>query len=137
MFGDSSLLDKAKAITSEDREKSYGHPLVNFLKEALVRSILSGQVVTPVDIVFEKYITKIVRESNTFTPDNHLDLAGYAATLDRCDRLMRDMGYKCGIDEFIGWSHWLTAVSFMVEILGEAQDTLKARQGQEALKDDV
>jgi hypothetical protein len=129
---DVPLLEKAMEITSQDRQKDYGHPLVDFLTESLVLSILNHEIYTPLKLVRDRYVTKIVRESNRFKDDNHLDMAGYASTVDQCDRLMKDLGYV-GIEEFEGYeaTDWCDAVYGMVIMLDDAQDHLKVEYSDE------
>ncbi len=123
---DVPLLDKAHEITSGDRQDSYGHPLVNFLREALMFSILENRVVTPIDIVRGYYIKKICRESNCFKDDNHLDMAGYAAALDACDRMMRKLGYQSGVKNFERMGDWLPSIHFMASLYETVQEVLAA-----------
>src|SRR5690606_41563894 len=97
---DRTLLEEAADITSGERMTSYGHPLINFLSEALTFSILEGRVVSPLDIVRQYYVKKLCREYNGFKWDNHVDMAGDAATMDRLDRATRELGSPSGGTNF-------------------------------------
>lgn len=128
---DRTLLEVAADITSGDRMESYGHPLINFLREALTFSILEGRVVSPLDIVRQYYVKKLCREYNRFKWDNHVDMAGYAATMDSLDRAMRELGYPSGVKNFERMGGWLPAVHFMASLLEMARERYELARGGE------
>src|SRR5690606_41275248 len=97
---DRTLLEEAADITSGERMTSYGHPLINFLREALTFSILEGRVVSPLDIVRQYYVKKLCREYNRFKWDNHVDMAGHGATMASLDWGMGERGYPSRVETF-------------------------------------
>jgi hypothetical protein len=126
---DRTLLEEAADITSGDRMESYGHPLINFLREALLFSILEGRVVSPLDVVRQYYVKKLCREYNRFKWDNHVDMAGYAATMDNLNRAMMELGYPSGVKNFERMGGWVPAIHFMTSLLEMARDRYEPAKG--------
>lgn len=81
-----SILDKAKRITSGDRQKDYGHPKENFkriadLWNAYLKNRKESGEITVEDIAWMMVLLKIARDQNKPTYDNLLDSIGYVRTL--------------------------------------------------------
>ena len=87
-----SILDKAKRITSGDRQKDYGHPKENFkriadLWNAYLKNRKESGEITVEDIAWMMVLLKIARDQNKPTFDNLLDSIGYVKVL----ALLRDI----------------------------------------------
>lgn len=79
---DKSLIDHALEITSGDRRRDYGRPLINHLRIALQWSNYLGVDITPEKVVWMMIGLKQAREAHTPKFDNLLDTVGYALCLD-------------------------------------------------------
>lgn len=89
-----SILEEAQGIIYGDREKTYGHPAKNLLCIAgmwehylFSRGLLdtNGPGLQPEDVALMMALLKISRLANQ--PDHKdslVDLAGYAALVERC-----------------------------------------------------
>ena len=80
---DDTILDEAKRLVYGDRETRYGHPFQDFSRTAAMWSALFGRRFSPEDVALAMCCVKLSRESNRPNRDNRVDLAGYAAALDR------------------------------------------------------
>jgi hypothetical protein len=83
-----SILAEAARVTSQDRERDYGHPLPNHQRIAALWSAILGVQVTPEQVVLCMIGTKIARL--TVTPDHRdsvVDIAGYARAYQRIRHL--------------------------------------------------
>lgn len=96
-------LAEAANITSGERRRDYGRPLVNFLRIAIRWSNLLGIYITPPMVALMMVDMKIAREQNTHKDDNWIDILGYAATVSDMDQEMREMGFD-GYKQFSYWS---------------------------------
>lgn len=81
-----SILDKAKRITSSDRQKDYGHPKDNFrriadLWNAYLKNRKDNGDISVEDVAWMMVLLKIARDLNKPTYDNLLDTIGYTRTL--------------------------------------------------------
>jgi Domain of unknown function (DUF6378) len=80
-----AVLDEAKRITATDRNSSYGEPEDNFQRIAdfwnvwLQGTLKDDLALTKGDVAALMILVKMAREMNAPTPDNKIDLAGYAA----------------------------------------------------------
>lgn len=81
-----TLLDRARRLVWGDREASYGKPGPLFERVAQTWSAVLNHPVTAEEVVLCMACLKIIREANKPADDNRLDLAGYAAILDRVRR---------------------------------------------------
>lgn len=97
---DQNWLMKAAEITQSDRQRDYGHPLPNFLRIAIKQSVTLEKPVSPLHVVLMSIDLKTAREQNTHKDDNYIDMMGYAATVERMDVRLKEMGYDRGIDLF-------------------------------------
>lgn len=93
-------LDIARAITSSERQRDYGRPLLNFVRIALRWSNWLERFISPVDVAVMMMDTKIARQQNTPKDDNMIDVIGYAACIDDMDRELRERGCSEGIKVF-------------------------------------
>jgi len=94
-----SILDTAKRIVNKDRNKSYGHPSVDFGRVAGQLTALGFRVRDPradlddntamtrdisaKDIPIIQICVKLSRQMNHYNPDSLVDIAGYAATAEK------------------------------------------------------
>ncbi len=96
-------LDTALQLTSSDRQRDYGRPLLNFLRIAIgwtlqLSTVLKpGAIVHPVHVARLMIEMKLVRDMNTFKDDNWIDTMGYAAVVDDMDRHLKELGYEKGV----------------------------------------
>jgi nucleoside 2-deoxyribosyltransferase len=86
LLSEESVLDKAKRITTIDRQKDYGHPSENFLRIAnLWNSYLKNRKedgdISVEDVAWMMVLFKIARDQNKPTHDNLVDAIGYTRTL--------------------------------------------------------
>lgn len=85
--GKESILDKAKRLTSNDRQKDYGHPRDNFRRIADLWNmyLLNRQnpeaEISIEDVAWMMVLLKIARDLNKPTVDNLVDSIGYIRTL--------------------------------------------------------
>lgn len=86
-YGNESLLDTAKRLTSRDRQKNYGHPKDNFKRIAdlwnsyLINRKNPESPISIEDIAWMMVLLKIARDLNKPTKDNLVDTIGYTRTL--------------------------------------------------------
>jgi hypothetical protein len=96
-----NILEEALAVTSGDRNDSYGHPLPNHLAIAGFWSLILGITVTPRQVALCMIGLKLARETHKAKRDNLVDIAGYARALE----LIPDdetQGVADGMDAFLG-----------------------------------
>ena len=81
-----SILEEALKVSGENRQRDYGHPLVNHERIAAVWNVVLGPKltapITPEEVVWCMIGVKLAREVNTPKRDNALDVAGYVNCLD-------------------------------------------------------
>ena len=86
-----TILDEAKRLVYGDREQDYGHPKVDFgrtatLWRAYFQARGQGAVnVDASDVARMMMLLKISRLLHCYHRDSAVDIAGYAATLDRVE----------------------------------------------------
>lgn len=86
-YGKESILSLAQRLTSNDRQKNYGHPKDNFRRIAdlwnsyLVNRIKPSDLVSIEDVAWMMVLLKIARDLNKPTYDNLVDTIGYTRTL--------------------------------------------------------
>jgi hypothetical protein len=86
-LGKEPILDEAKRLTSNDRQKNYGHPKDNFKRTAdFWNAYLSSRKnpeaeITNEDVAWMMVLLKIGRDLNKPTRDNLVDAIGYTRTL--------------------------------------------------------
>lgn len=86
-----TILDEAARITSEDRQKAYGHPALHHAATAqaftayLVRSgkMQADQQLTAVDWEMAVVLDKVMRFANKPSRDALVDIAGYARCAEK------------------------------------------------------
>jgi hypothetical protein len=77
-----TALQEAQRLVHGDRNESYGHPLDDFSKTALIWQAIFGHEVTPEQVALCMVGVKISREVNKPARDNRVDGAGYFETLN-------------------------------------------------------
>lgn len=80
-----TILDEAKRIVYGDRNESYGDPADDFANIAKMWSVVFGQQVSITQVGLAMACLKIARHLHKPKRDNLVDLAGYAACLERCE----------------------------------------------------
>ncbi len=114
-----TFTERLKEITESERQRDYGHPLINFLRIAVRWNILFesrlGTLITPMDVALMMVDMKLARLQNTYTPDSVLDIAGYASCLSRMDDKMIELGFKNGVKEFSVMT--LDGMNKLIEVL--------------------
>jgi len=80
------ILQEALDLTTGDRNESYGHPLDDFTRTAVMWSAILGAPVTAEQVGLCMCAVKISRQCHKPKRDNLVDLAGYANTVDMCIR---------------------------------------------------
>lgn len=88
-----TYLQMAEEVTLQSRQKEYGHPLVNFLRIALLWSTYKEQVFTPYDVAMMMDLSKSAREVQMFKEDNLVDKIGYVSCLDRMITYVEEKGF--------------------------------------------
>lgn len=79
-FDGGTVLDKAKAVVTGDRQDQYGDPFTNLARVAKLWSVLLDREVTPIQVVQCMIALKQARLVNDPTAaDSWVDIAGYAA----------------------------------------------------------
>jgi hypothetical protein len=85
-----NILEEANRLTSQDRNKDYGHPLDNFQQTVdLINIALRKKLKEPLvaeDFGLIMILAKVSRETNRRTRDNKVDIAGYARTIDMIEQ---------------------------------------------------
>lgn len=77
-----TILEEAQRIVHGARRDHYGHPLDNHGRTAGFWTVYLGREITPEDVCFMNILQKISRNMNLATPDNLVDIAGYAANVE-------------------------------------------------------
>ena len=78
-----TCLEEAQRLVYGDRGETYGHPLDDFGRTALMWSALIGAPVTAELVAMCMVCLKLSRETYQPKRDNRTDAAGYAECLDR------------------------------------------------------
>jgi len=91
-----SWLDIAAEITSGDRRRDYGAPLVNFLRIAILWSAYMEEYISPINVAYMMVLMKVAREMNTSKEDNPIDILGYVACIQTMDQDLKQHGYEQG-----------------------------------------
>jgi hypothetical protein len=94
------ILERAMDITSGDRRRDYGRPLINHIRIAvkwagrIAERVRKGlPLITPSVVVELMLDLKDARQENTPKFDNLLDKIGYVACLDDMARQLVEMDY--------------------------------------------
>ncbi|MFG0316850.1 MAG: DUF6378 domain-containing protein [Planctomycetota bacterium JB042] len=77
-----SYLEEAARITSEDRNRDYGHPLDNHSRTAAMWSAFLGVEITPEDVCWMNVLQKAAREVNRPKRDNRVDVIGWIRNIE-------------------------------------------------------
>ena len=79
----SSILEDAQIRVYKQNEDVYGHPKINFERTAALWNAYLGTSLTAEEVGFCMILFKIARDMNRHKRDNLVDIAGYAAAIDR------------------------------------------------------
>lgn len=77
-----SALDIVAEITSGDRRRDYGRPLLNHARIALIWSTYLEKTIRPMDVAWMMNGLKLAREIETSKYDNLIDSMGYMVCID-------------------------------------------------------
>lgn len=102
-----NILRQAEKLVYGDREKSYGNPFDDFKRTAQMWTGIIGHPIRPQHVALCMIAVKISRECNKPKRDNWVDIAGYAATIEKMyDEIKKslsdgalDEGYRQGLFE--------------------------------------
>jgi hypothetical protein len=81
-----TVLEEAQAAVYGDRQADYGTVTENFGAIADLWSVILKQTVTPEQVGLCMVATKIARQMHRSKRDNLVDIAGYAATLEKLEK---------------------------------------------------
>lgn len=100
---DKALIEHALEITSGDRRRDYGRPLINHLRIALQWSNYLGITITPEKVVWMMIGLKQAREAHTPKYDNLLDTIGYSLCLDDMWQQLVELGRAVDREDAMGY----------------------------------
>lgn len=86
-----NVLEEAQGAIYGDRQASYGNPRPNFTRQAIIwtgllhHKLADGEHLEPDDVARCMVGTKLARDVHAPKRDNRVDMAGYAAVLDRLE----------------------------------------------------
>lgn len=86
-----TVLEDAQGAIYGDRQASYGNPRPNFTRQAIIWTgllhdkLADGEHLEPDDVARCMVGTKLARDVHSAKRDNRVDMAGYAAILDRLE----------------------------------------------------
>jgi len=78
-----TILQEAQQVVYSDRAADYGSVTSNFGSTAKMWSVILGKEVTAEQVGLCMIAVKISRQMHKFKMDNLVDIAGYAATLEK------------------------------------------------------
>lgn len=81
-----TILQEAQGAVYGDRQADYGSVKTNFSNIARQWSVTLGMNVTPEQVGLCMIQVKIARQMNKPKRDNLVDIAGYAATIEKMER---------------------------------------------------
>lgn len=134
-----SILTAIK-VTRTDREKSYSHPLLNFITIATkwtVRGILTGkigadQIYTPVEVAWMELDLKDARLMATAHKDGVTDSIGYIDCADRIAQYLLELGFvtswEQGYSYFDGWN--LQQLVGFLAVVKQAEERYYEQKGE-------
>ena len=73
------ILNEAIRLTSTDRQKNYGKPLVNHQRIATIWSVILGAEITPSQVALCMAGLKLARLAYKYDDDSFIDAAAYIA----------------------------------------------------------
>lgn len=80
-----TILTEAQRLVFGPREADYGHPILDLGRAARIWSVILDAPVSAQQVALCMIGTKISRELHRPKEDNRIDIAGYAAVLDRIE----------------------------------------------------
>jgi hypothetical protein len=80
---DENILQEADRLVNGDRNKDYGHPADDFGRCAKLWSVVLGCDVSPEQAALCMILVKVSRQINKPKRDNLVDIAGYAAVIEK------------------------------------------------------
>lgn len=80
-----TILEEAQRLVYGDRGAAYGHPREDYTRTAKLWSALLGTEVTAAQAALCMIAVKLSRECHQHKRDNLVDVAGYAAVIDRIE----------------------------------------------------
>lgn len=80
---DPTILEEAQSVVYGDRQSDYGSVTENFQRIATMWSAILNTPVTPEQVGLCMCAVKIARQCHKPKRDNLVDLAGYAATIEK------------------------------------------------------
>jgi hypothetical protein len=90
-----SILDVAKEVIEGKRQDDYGTPLINNSRIAALWTVYieskKGEPLTAEDVCMMNVLQKVARAMNSITNDTLVDIAGYAAIIEK---IKSDRGSK-------------------------------------------
>ena len=131
-----TLLEIATDITTGDRRRDYGRPLVNHLRIAMnwtlfLQPLLDGKSITPDKVVWMMAGLKQAREINTTKFDNLLDNVGYSACLDDMYLQIIELGYAVDREEAMEYMQSLDMGEMFELLIVAERDDKRASMGKE------
>ena len=73
------ILNEAIRLTSTDRQKNYGKPLINHQRIATIWSVILGAEITPSQVALCMAGLKLARLAYKYDDDSFIDAAAYIA----------------------------------------------------------
>lgn len=77
------ILDTARHLIDNDRQKSYGDPVIMWQRVSKVWSVIFKTDITPEQALLAMCALKAVRQSVRHSDDNLIDMAAYAELIGR------------------------------------------------------
>lgn len=81
-----TILQEAQRLVYGPRERAYGHPAEDYRRVARLWSVILDHDISAAEAALCMVAVKIAREVHEPSRDNRVDMAGYAAVVDRIRR---------------------------------------------------
>lgn len=105
----SKLLEDAAKITSGDRRRDYGRPLINHIRIAIKGSVTFEHNISPAEVAwFMGADLKSARDIQTPKWDNYLDNVGYMVCMEDMANQLIELNYCETQEEALQWLHSAT-----------------------------
>jgi Domain of unknown function (DUF6378) len=99
-----TVFDEAGAVVTGPRQSTYGHPLDNLTRVALLWTTLLSTAVTPEQVCWLMAAMKSARQMNKPHRDNLVDAIGYIGLIEEMERELVRRGYA-------SMEAWMEAIS--------------------------